>query len=306
MYWIWRKVLPIGFITGLGMTFLGLLAPLPPPLEMVNHFRPYTLFGAVVLPVLTVMSGAYRGAAIAIALALVNAWLFIEPLQGAAKPLRESAAPTFKLVTLNVGGRNTTLDAVADFLLREQADVVLLQETPPRHQQKLLPRLAALYPHVLHCNCRAQVLLSKRPWLDSGSQPMTDHQPPVLWARLSDGRGGSFRIVGLHPAFPFAPWQQARHYDWLIREVPQMTGEPLIVAGDFNMSPWSYRLQKLAASVGLVRHGTWARSWPGHLQVQFVLIDNVLTSPDVRAVSFETGRQVGSDHLPIIATLRLP
>jgi len=34
--------------------------------------------------------------------------------------------------------------------------------------------------------------------------------------------------------------------------------------------------------------------------------DHVLTTPDIRTVSIKTGPNVGSDHLPIIAVLRLP
>ncbi|MGH6816250.1 MAG: endonuclease/exonuclease/phosphatase family protein [Hyphomicrobiaceae bacterium] len=308
LYWIFYGTLLLGLLIGVAMTFLGLLAPFLPPLEMVNHFRPYTLFGVVVLLILAALSKAHRHAMLVVVLSFVNIWLLVDPLRSAAKATQESSGSPLKLVTFNVWGGNSRLDAVADFLLHERADVVLLQEMTTYHRQKLLPRLSALYPHVLTCDCQDMVLLAQRPWLDAGSQPMTERQPPTIWARFADGKGGHFRLVGLHAAFPFHPWRQARHYEWMIRELPKIAAEPLIVAGDFNMSPWSYGLRKLAASVGLVRHGTWARSWPARRtwHTPFVLLDNVLTSPGVRAVSFETGPPAGSDHLPIVATLRLP
>jgi endonuclease/exonuclease/phosphatase (EEP) superfamily protein YafD len=78
------------------------------------------------------------------------------------------------------------------------------------------------------------------------------------------------------------------------------------------MTPWSYRLQRLLASAGLRRHATFLRSWPTHLYPQLrlpapaFLIDHVLSTPDIRSVSIRTGPVVGSDHLPVIAQLRLP
>ena len=82
------------------------------------------------------------------------------------------------------------------------------------------------------------------------------------------------------------------------------------MAGDFNMTPWSYRLQRLLAAAGLRRHATFLRSWPTDGQYRLpwpaFLIDHVLTTPDVRSVSIRIGPNLGSDHLPVIAQLRLP
>lgn len=97
--------------------------------------------------------------------------------------------------------------------------------------------------------------------------------------------------------------------DWLIARSRATTG-PAILAGDFNMTPRSYRLQRLLAVAGLRRRAAFLRSWPagghGGLPLPAFLIDHVLTTPDIRTVSIETGPNLGSDHLPVIARLRLP
>jgi endonuclease/exonuclease/phosphatase (EEP) superfamily protein YafD len=76
------------------------------------------------------------------------------------------------------------------------------------------------------------------------------------------------------------------------------------------MTPWSYRMQRLLAAASLRRHATFLRSWPAGwhagLPSPALLIDHVLTTPDIRTVSIETGPYLGSDHLPIVARLRLP
>ena len=61
---------------------------------------------------------------------------------------------------------------------------------------------------------------------------------------------------------------------------------------------------------GLRRHATFLRSWPTDGQFRLpapaFLIDHVLTTPDITSVSIRTGPVVGSDHLPVVAVLRLP
>ena len=95
----------------------------------------------------------------------------------------------------------------------------------------------------------------------------------------------------------------------LYREIPKLSAETLILASDFNSAPWGGRFRHFMQVTGLHRHGTWGRSWPAHLGIagpQIVLIDNVVTTRDVRAISFATGPALGSDHLPVVARQALP
>jgi endonuclease/exonuclease/phosphatase family metal-dependent hydrolase len=66
----------------------------------------------------------------------------------------------------------------------------------------------------------------------------------------------------------------------------------------------------LLAATGLRRHATFLRSWPTQGQYRLpapaFLIDHVLTTPEIKTIAIGTGPFVGSDHLPIVATLRLP
>ena len=135
---------------------------------------------------------------------------------------------------------------------------------------------------------------------------MNDQQPGLIVARFTVFGDKAVRVVVLHPAFPLKPFEQARNYRWLTSWLGSQR-EALVVVGDFNLTPWAWKMWRLQTLTGLVRHGTWQRSWLGYLPIQTFLIDNVLTHfPDIRSVSFETGPSLGSDHLPIVATLALP
>jgi endonuclease/exonuclease/phosphatase (EEP) superfamily protein YafD len=119
---------------------------------------------------------------------------------------------------------------------------------------------------------------------------------------MVDGNGREVRVVGLRPRYIMKPATYAAHYDWLVRNASRL-GDRVILVGDFNAAPWSWQLMRFAAASGLRRHGTYAASWPSLLPV--VLIDNLLTTPDIKSVSFGMGPSLGSDHLPVIATVAL-
>jgi endonuclease/exonuclease/phosphatase (EEP) superfamily protein YafD len=204
------------------------------------------------------------------------------------------------------------VDDVVRFLLQEDADVLLLQEVTQAHADALGAGLSARYPHSYACavfqGC-TQAIFAKRPWISVQHVYRADDGPEMIWAQFHDPQLGRFRIHSLHAAWPFTPEIQARHIDRLIA-LRSSISEPAIFAGDFNLTPWSYQLQRLLASAGLRRHATFLRTWPTdgqfRLPAPVFLIDHVLTTPDISTASIATGPNLGSDHLPIVARLRLP
>jgi endonuclease/exonuclease/phosphatase (EEP) superfamily protein YafD len=305
-------------IVGAVMTLAGGLAPLLPHADIANQFRPYTLAGSAALLALALaarMPSAARWGGI---LTAINAALLPLPLlwsaQAAGSRVPEPAVAAtghrdIKIVTFNMLWSNDQQEKVAHFLIRQEADVILLQEMTERHLAVLRPLLAARYPHSHACLgprlCRSAIF-ARRPWISVEDVHRGPETPEVIMALFDDAELGRFRLYGVHAALPSRA-RQARQLDWLIARHLSTTG-PTIFAGDFNMTPWSYQLQRLLASTGLHRHATFLRSCPTGqlgLPVPAILIDHVLTTPDIRTVSIETGPNLGSDHLPIITRLRL-
>ena len=301
------------------MTTIGALAPLLPQADMTNHFRPYTLAGTGVvlaLALATRMPGAVRWGAI---LTAFNSALLLLPLLWSAETTSRTAVGQalathghrdLKIVTFNMAWPNRQGENVARFLMREDADIILLQEVTQPHVAALRSLLEATYPHSHVClvfrACR-QAIFAKRPWVSVEHSYRGTQTPETISALFDDVDFGRFRLHSVHAGLPYRP-RQAQHVDWLIA-LRASTTEPAIFAGDFNMTPWSYQLQRLLASTGLRRHATFLRSWPTGgqfgLPAPVFLIDHVLTTPDIRTVSIETGPNLGSDHLPIVARLRL-
>src|SRR5262245_48094393 len=315
-----RRLVRAAVIVGAVMTLAGGLAPLLPPADIANQFRPYTLAGSGLLLAVALavrLPAAVRWGAI---LTAVNAALLPVPLLWSAQTAGSGvagqalAAPDrreIKIVTFNILWRNDRAEMVAQYLMREDADIVLLQEVTEQHLAVLRPSLAGRYPHSHVCLgrrlCRSAIF-AKRPWVTVEHVHRGGETPEVISASFDDAELGRFHLYAVHAAVPSRP-RQARQTDWLIARRLSTAG-PVILAGDFNMTPWSYQMQRLLASAGLNRHATFLRSWPTGgqlgLPVPAILIDHVLTTPDIRTVSIEAGPSLGSDHLPIVARLRLP
>jgi endonuclease/exonuclease/phosphatase (EEP) superfamily protein YafD len=303
-------------------TLAGVLAPIHPSADFLNHFRPLVAAGAIVLLAAALTLRAPRPVwGSATLLVGLNATMLALPLWWSAElaerptagqALASTGERDLKIVTFNMFHGDAP--AVATFLLREDADVVVLQEVGAKQAQALRALLRDRYPHAhmcaVHPGCEAAIF-AKRPWVATGQDRWTPSVPETIWVEFNDPEIGRLRVVGVHLSLPYRAEAQTRQVDWLIAARATFAG-PAIVAGDFNMTPWSYRLQRLLASTGLRRHATFLRSWPTDRHPQFrlptpaFLIDHVLTTPDIKSISIRTGPVTGSDHLPVVAQVRLP
>jgi len=292
-----------------GATLAGMTAPLLPPFELINHFRPFLIAGAILLSLVVwpFRSRALRFAALlGLALNLVLAAL---PFLYSAPTSADPSAPHLRLMTMNIWGRNNDIVRMRDEILKEAPDVVVFQEYR-QHHQALLDAIRETMPYQQTCTAQQPcglAMASRIPWSATGSigEGAEGANPPLLWADFEIADRVPFRIYGVHLDWPFDPLDQAANIDWLIGYLPRIK-TPYVIAGDFNLSPWSWKLNKLAMDVGLRRHVTFALSWPMHRLFPFVLIDNVLATPDIANLSSRMGSRVGSDHAPLVVDLALP
>jgi endonuclease/exonuclease/phosphatase (EEP) superfamily protein YafD len=119
-------------------------------------------------------------------------------------------------------------------------------------------------------------------------------------------------VLGVHPGSPTltdASDSRARnrslnHIGRSIRD----RDRPLIVAGDFNITPWSPHFRDLITASGLrnVAQGQgWIPTWPRQFWPVRVPIDHVLIRGPFAVQSLTRGPSIGSDHFPVIADLTL-
>jgi endonuclease/exonuclease/phosphatase (EEP) superfamily protein YafD len=301
-----------GLVGAVIATALGLLAGWVPLLELFNHFRPFILAGTLVLLGLAFITRRRSLVILSALLALINLGLFVIALQGAAATAAPGSQRFLRVVTLNLWMHNQRIDLVADFLRQADGDVVSLEEVETKPGEQLTELLRPIYPYVIGDG--GILLLSKLPPVASGHVNGAKLEgwarlPLILWAKF-DKEGFEFELAGVHPAWPFNPRDQVADTDSLIAFARNRSA-PLILAGDFNLTPWSLKLQRLTGETELGRANTFYFTWPANPRLPmkyvtpFVAIDNVFVSRQFAIQSISAGPYVGSDHRPLIADIAL-
>lgn len=89
----------------------------------------------------------------------------------------------------------------------------------------------------------------------------------------------------------------------LIGNFVQTNPSATIVLGDFNTTMWSSAYQQFEQRTGLknARQGFGILpTWTTRLPILFIPIDHGLISSDFQVLNIKTGKNLGSDHLPLI------
>ena len=292
-----------------GITLTGFLGRWHWLLDLTSHFRWYWLLAAVVWFAVAARRQsrpALASLALAIAAnaaAILPSWL--PPADASA------AGDRLEIVALNVFIDNHEQDRVLAYLRQRDADVVVLVEVDASWA-RAIETLAPLYPHRVvepRDDKFGIAVLAKLP-LETPRVERVAAGPPVILATLPRGERGCL-LVAAHPQAPItAAWSARRDAQLAaLGDIAAAESRPVIVAGDLNATPWSHGFRRLVGPRGLrdsaLGRGlqpTWnARSW-----VPRIPIDHVVVSPEVQVISRTIGPDVGSDHLPVEATLLVP
>ncbi len=289
----------------------GLLGRLAWPLDLFAHFRVQYVALFALLAVVFLLFRRYVHVAAALVGAVISAvplfpYVTGEPLSTAIATPREE---TFRVVSFNVWFRNPDLTHTAEYIEQSQADAVVLLELTPPQAEKLRPLLPT-YPHYyLEPSRMGAAVFTKWPVLEAESVELASGGAVAARMKL-DWRGTPVTVLGVHLNWPLGPRNSEyrnQELDELVRFSKAATG-PLIVAGDFNLTPWSEYFSDALEASGLhdaARGFGLARSWPAQFAPVGLRIDHCLLSPQWRSVSTRVGPWLGSDHLPIVADLLL-
>lgn len=247
--------------------------------------------------------------------AAVHAWK-IYPYTPLADRQTKGAAdsgPTLRVAASNVLMSNRDFTRWQKVVIASDPDVIAAVET----DQWWAERLSKLdgYPHVVSVpqdDTYGMMLLSRVPIVSHEVRYLVEETVPSIWAKL-DVRGEfEVRVVVLHPRPPRPTLRQGselRDAELVLagRKVAEDDGT-VIVVGDLNDVAWSYTTSKFQGIAELLDprqgRGLYSTFHADYAVLRYPL-DHLFHSEDLTLVDMGLLEHVGSDHFPLLVSLRL-
>ncbi len=210
----------------------------------------------------------------------------------------------FTLHQHNLRFDNPDLDVFIAHIRETAPDVMTLQEMSG-HRSTIYRELGEEFPYRQYCyhdgeHTNGSVAVYVRdlgPKLDAGCNPDTE----LAWITVKTEQG-PVTFVSMHMLWPW-PMGQAGQFASVQAKLEQLQ-QPLIIAGDFNNTPWSSIVSRIAkagqtsVSDGLAPTFSILGLWP-RLRIDHVLV------PNGAQASVSRQPKLGSDHNGLRASVRL-
>ena len=273
--------------------------------ELVTHFRLQIVAALAALLLVFLARRAYAWCLVLLACAALN----MPPLVAYLRPAVAHAAgsATVSFLAVNVAARNDEYAGLLETIARANADVVVLVEFTRRWSERIAV-LSKDYPHQARFprdDAFGIALLSRYPFETADEVALGPSS--AIDARLQTPRG-IVRVIGVH-LYPPVSAARARLRNGQLEALAELLAplpDPLVVLGDFNVSPYSPYLAAWLARTGLrdARRGFGLDfTWPAHFPPLGVPIDHILVSASLGVAEHRRLPAFGSDHYPVLARL---
>lgn len=318
---IWaRRGVALGVVGVVIAQLATVFAPLGWPFELFAHFRwQVGVATALVLFAAALVRARWMLVVAALLLAGQVLPLFVEA--SAMAPDSRSVGspgdgrcpgPVLAIASVNLYFRNADPGPARQWLRKNPADVVVLQEFTPAWQQALAEEIAR-YPHrrlLAREDPYGIALLSRRPLTNARPVDFAGDGLPSLVADVGLA-GRTVQIVGMHTRWPVVPALQ-RLRDRSLVEAARLvreSGRPAVLVGDLNLTPYAPAFGRLLRESGLVdvfAGRPWRPTWQAGFWPLALPIDHALVPAEACVAQAGIGPDLGSDHRPIHLTLSLP
>jgi endonuclease/exonuclease/phosphatase (EEP) superfamily protein YafD len=303
------------------------------PVELLWHFTETFFLLSIALALILLALSCYAAAAAAAVLALFFGFAAnnvpgnppahpVSMLPTAQARASETGAAAqeaaLRLVTHNLYVNNNRRDDLAAWLRRQDADVIVMQEVEPE-MAAVMAQARDRYPHQVfgwpkirserpdRRDVNGLAVLSRYPLADPSVFRQTRFSAPVVITVLTLPEGTQVCLVVVHTPNPLRR-SGLRSRNQLMAaladELNRYEG-PLVVAGDFNATPYTPAFAHFLEATGLTTTHTYPGTYPQIAGAFGLPIDHVLVR-HARIVEIEALDAFGSDHRPLRADLIIP
>lgn len=291
-------------------------------LELFAHFQlqyfVISLFFLGILSLLRVKTPIYMGIFLCTILSLQ-----ILPWYIPANWFSAKSQADLRILITNINTQNRNYDKVLNLVRSEQPDLAIFMEVD-EVWQKQLNQLNDFLPYssgqtnpynlglLVYSNQAFQAVRTEF----FGTEKNTSVIAQLV---LKDK---PFTLLATHPLPPVKPsffHSRNRQLD-LITQYLATVNQPIILAGDLNMTMWSPYYRRLSSKTNLKNtrkgfgilptwptKGTYKQKLKGWFWLTYLFtipIDHCLVSNDFKTTNIHTGGKTGSDHKPLIVDLK--
>ena len=325
----------IGVVIGSLLSLTGLLGAVIPALDLINHFQLVFLVITLVCIAATFVWPFYYprfkpvGRAI-LMVPLISSLLLVGPEAFAylTSPTLDKAEADqsgdkiLKVMSFNIYLGNWDRPGTARAILKNDPDIVLLQEYPP-NRFKRQADLKKRYPYQVRCHSWRRctlAILSKYPLKDLKSHVLgPDSTRDALHGRMLSATLNlpgyvPLRLHSLHADWPNPLGHQRSHLESAASIIQRESSlfPNVLLGGDFNATGWAFELDRFVEKAGLERHSYLLPTFPSQNSrikrlplPSFLNLDHIMTRGSVEVSDVVRGRVGVGDHRPIYATIAL-
>jgi endonuclease/exonuclease/phosphatase (EEP) superfamily protein YafD len=302
-------VTTIIFVPILICSLLAYLATFDRLLELMTHFRFQYLIGGI----LSIIVYAIKKYRIGILLALFCIGLNVIEILPWYLPINHESDRNLRVMTSNVMTSNQRYEDFISFVRTTNPEVLVVMEIDLNWQQHLEP-LKSLLPYTLIKPSTDNFgigIFSKFP-LTTPQEQYWGHGLAVVSSLTANIKviDREITLIATHPVPPLNEeyFKSRNSHMEEMSDFINKLGNEAIVMGDLNMSMWSpyYRNFVDRSHLTNTRQGFGLQpSWPVNLPLLQIPIDHCLITSKIKVVNNQIGKDIGSDHYPLIADLAI-
>lgn len=302
------NVLEVDVLLSTAAMLLGLLGRLHYLPDLASHFRIQVIVLLLLAGALLWPLGRRRWAIFSLTfglLLLASQFRFL-------LPFGSEGDGRYRLLTINVLTDNEDHDLVVEYILKQQPDFILLQETNRHWIDTLDRRLSETWPHrktLPRSDNFGIALYSKWPWSRCDVVEFSEPMPtPSISASFDLPGKETVHLIGTHALPPMSQrnWRARNElFSQIASDITQrLDSDRSIVAGDLNCTPFSLCFSHFLSQAQLKNsaqgHGLGITWLPVSIELLGLPIDHVLVGKGVRIAGHHVGPDVGSDHHPVV------
>lgn len=210
-----------------------------------------------------------------------------------------------KVLSINLFYQNYNYSAIKTMINEIDSDILIMVEFSDEHAKNLQKNLDEKYSYSTLglSNFGDNVIYSKYPILDSKFTQEKDSFCGFVKAEIELNNKHT-SIYAVHTTAPLTePWLRRRNHQlkMLADEIKDDTNESMIIAGDFNLSPWSPDYSQFEKEVdtkvkNITKQNGPNFTWNFGIPFANSHIDHAFTSDSLQASNLQIISLEGSDH----------